>query len=81
MIENYQIMCELLEHIEHAKEGDRTLSLTDIILDFAETSPIEMQAIIEAIGEDIYFKELLMNDCISRSMIVTENSTDKLNEW
>ena len=80
-MENYEIMNELLTHIERAKEGEKTLSLTDIILDYVEAKGIDFQYIIEAIQEDTYFKKLLMNDCLARSIIQDDTQTEKLNNW
>lgn len=81
MTENYIVMSELLEHIETAKLGDKNISLTDVILDFVEVSDYELQQVSEAISEDNYFKEMLMNDCVSKKIIKSEKNTSKLDEW
>lgn len=78
-MENHIIMKKLLPFITKARDGDDTLSFVEIILEFAEVNAIDIQLVQEAIQEDTYFKELLMNDCVAKKIIKTDK--DGLDEW
>lgn len=77
--ESHEIMSQLLEYIELAKSGDSDLSFAEIIIDFSITKDIDLQLISETINDDIYFKKMLMNDCIARNII--KSDSEKLNDW
>ncbi len=75
----HEITKELLLFIGKAKEADSSISFIDMVLEFSEVREIDLHLIQEILSEDVYFKRLLMNDCISRGIVRTGNT--KLEEW
>lgn len=75
------LLNHLLMFINTVKQDTPEISMTDIILEFANDKDVDIGIVSEAIANDVYFKKILLNDCISKNIIKQENQAEKLDDW
>lgn len=69
----------VIAHIDEVKKADKNVALIDIIMDYAFKNGIEIEAVGDAIANDVYFKSFIEKDCELHN--VFRNKEPHLEEW
>lgn len=70
---------DIIAYIDEIKKTEKHTSLVDVIIDFAFKKDIDIEAIGDAISDDVYFKSFIEKDCELHNIFRTDNV--QLDEW